>query len=104
MSRGYIRLAPQSGGSIQNPKVSNAANGMWFQYVGTLGDGDVLHLELLTQTVLVNDVADYEAFYISDTQAGHMTLEVGDNPITATADSLTGTVDFVWQWSRHYVL
>jgi hypothetical protein len=32
-----------------------------------------------------------------------MVLELGDNPITVTATSLSGSFDLIWCWGRHYL-
>ena len=103
IKRGYIIVAPQSGGSIDNFTTANAANGMQLTFGGVLNYGDTSEIDFLTKTCEVGTVDSYDHISIPDDQLDWMVLEVGSNVITITADSVSGTVDFYWQWSRHYL-
>ena len=102
--RGLLQLAPQSGGSIQNPKIENTTNGHWVKWAGTLTDTDTLDIQWLTQAILLNSVGDYANLSRVTTKEDWMRLEVGSNSISVTADSVVGNVDLYWQWSRQYPL
>lgn len=100
--RGYLVVTPGSSASIEDFTISNAANSMSFTYEGEIVDGEQLVVQFLTKTVELDDVADYANFSIPADQPEWMILEVGTNAITITADSISNTVNFLWQWSHHY--
>jgi hypothetical protein len=100
--RGYIVIDPRAGGSVEGITVANAANGMSFTYAGEVTDADQLVIRFLTKTVELNDVGDYDNFNTPAAQADWMILEVGANIITVTIDTVVGTTDLYWQWSKHY--
>ena len=99
--RGYMLFEPQSGATIEDITITNDANDMELTYGGSLEYGDSLEIDLLTKTVEKNASGDYGNLSIPANQRDWMILEVGDNDISI-ASTVTGTVDFYWQWSRHY--
>ena len=100
--RGYIVVDPRAASSVEGINVFNDANDMEFTYAGEVTASDQLVIRFLTETVELNDTGDYDNFSIPDAQAEWMILEVGDNDITVTIDTVVGTTDLYWQWSRHY--
>jgi hypothetical protein len=100
--RGYIVIDPRAAASVTGITIANAANAMSMHYAGAVTAADQLVIRFLTKTVELNDVGDYDNFSIPDGQADWMILEVGANPITVTIDTVVGTTDLYWQWSKHY--
>lgn len=103
--RGLIVFKPRAAGnSITNPKVYNAANGMWVQYTGVITNPDQLSLDLLPKSAKVNWVTDaYSGIGIGVGQMDWMLLETQANPIAVTCTAISGNVDMEWHWSRHYL-
>lgn len=100
--RGYIVIVPRTSASVEDITVFNDANDMQLTYEGEVVDGERLVIQFLTKTVELDDVGDYDNFSIPSDQGDWMLLEVGENDITITIDTVVGTTDFYWQWSRHY--
>jgi len=99
--RGEIRIEPGSGASVPNLRITNRANGAALAYEGSLSEGDVLVIDLLTRTVVLNGADDYDNMRTND--INWLPLAIGDNPIVVTGDAVSGTVELKWRWANHYV-
>lgn len=101
--RGTLIIEPESGATIEKPKIVNTQNGRELEYLLTLGDTDSLAIDFLSETVELNGAGAYADFTRPDSQMDFMWLELDDNPIEVTAASIAGTVKLYWLWSRHYL-
>jgi len=98
---GELTINP--GTSITNVRIENAANGMAFEWLGTLVSGDALTVDFLSRSVQHNNENDYASFAVPEAQIDWMRLELGDNPITVHCDAVDGTGQLRWRWARHYL-
>ncbi len=100
--RGYMLFEPRASATMSAITITNETNNMAITYAGSLTDADVLEIELLPKIIEKNASGDYANLSLPANQRDWMILEVGDNDINI-ASTISGTVDFYWQWSRHYL-
>ena len=96
-------LTVTAGTSLSNLRMENAANGMAFEWSGTLAAGNILTVDFLSRSVQHNNENDYASFSIPEAQIDWMRLEIGDNPITVRCGAISGTAQLWWRWARHYL-
>lgn len=99
----YITVEVGSGATISNLTMTNAANGLAMQYVGTMTAGDILTIDVLGKSAEVNGDSVIGDILLNDKQIEWMRLELGDNIITVNAAVSGGTVTMYWVWARHYL-
>ena len=98
--QGRIEIA----GVCTDPRISNAANGLWVQYTGSLGSDERLLFDLDAGGAYIFNAGPranaWANVTLGDKQVEMMRLEVGDNAITVTATSPNCTL--TWWWARAY--
>ena len=79
-------------GPVVNPSITLAASGMTVNFSGTINAGDVLTIDSLARSVLLNGTASRYSLVVSPTQ--WFALPVGNSTIQFNAASGTGTLTF----------
>ena len=110
--RGYFVLsATGTNIEIGDITITNVTNGLSLTYTGGLGDGsasaegDVV-IDWLSKTVLTDTSDfDYTKVTLPNGQTDFFRLELGENNIEVTMDSISGTNNLSVEmfWSRHYL-
>ena len=101
--QGVLMFSPGAGESIAGITVRNATTIEQATYSGTVGAGEVLTMDMLTETVLLDGGDAYANFSKPTTQAAWLSLAPGNNAIAITCTSVTGTIDVAWYWMRAYL-
>lgn len=102
--RGTIIIVPQTGGEFTDITIRNVSTNQELVYAGTVGDGDRLDINFLSKSIYLNFTTDrYAGLSVPSNQLDWMTLQLDDNVIELELTAITGTVDFYWYWSRHYL-
>ncbi len=102
-SGGFLTIVPESGGSIQNPLITNVTTGEWIKYTDTLIYDNYLILDLDGKGVWLDGVDAYNSFSANNLGLW-MEIEDGiENNFTVTADSVTGDIKLYWSWARRYL-
>ena len=104
IARQLITVTPRAGATLSGLLIHNTTNHHRLAWRGTLAAGETLYIDTLSQHVHVDGTAAYADLTVEARQRLWMRLEPGSNAIVMTATSLAGTVDLVWNWSRHYLL
>lgn len=101
--KGVVTITPRSGASVTGIRFTNGLNAKYFELDTTLDDTEIAVVDLGPQVVQINSSDAYDIFVTPNTQVDWMSLGLGENAITVTADSITGIVDITWAWQRHYL-
>jgi hypothetical protein len=101
--RGIITVTIDAASDITNMRITNATNAAYIEYTGTLNAADVLVLDLLSRTAILNGTDVFANVVLPEDASYWLPLELDENTIQVTADSVTGTLTVEWQWSRHYL-
>lgn len=101
--KGHIVVVPRSGASLTSITIRNSTTDEQISWSDSLAYSDELLFEMLTQSVLVNNVGDYINFTSPATQVGWLTLAPGNNTIKITSSGVSGIIDVYWYWSRSYL-
>jgi hypothetical protein len=103
INRGTITITVDAASDITDMRITNATNSTYIQYSGTLVADDVLVYDLLSRTATLNGTDVFANVTLPDDASYWLPLELDENTIQVTADSVTGTLTVDWQWSKHYL-
>lgn len=107
--RGQIALKPRAGSTFTNLVITNTRNNQFFSWIGTVGAGQTLLIDLLPQSIKLNGTSVYSTMFVPGTQLEWLRLEQGNeigsslNPIRVQFLNITGTVDLTWTYARHFL-
>lgn len=102
-ARGMLTITAGAGEGLTNLHVWNKANDYNLWWNDTLAAGEVLRIDFNTMTAEVDFANAYTGIVTPTTQMDWMRLETGVNNIVVLVESVTGTPDLRWEWSRHYL-
>lgn len=110
--KGYFVIsATGTNVEIGNIIITNVTNGLKITYTGGLGDGTGssegdIYIDWLAKTTLDDtSTQDYSLLTLPSGQSDYFRLELGENVITASFESLSGTnnLNIDIYWSKHYL-
>ncbi len=103
MRAGTISMKCRAGATLSLPMLTNTTNGYTFRVGSTLLAGSEIVIDLLPKTIKYDGVDSYQSLYYPDNQQGFMRLEPGINAMELIVAAIVGTVDFTYQFERHYL-
>lgn len=103
IQRGQLVIRPAPGADIDTITVTNVTNSQSWTFAATIEYPEALSVDLLSKSVKLDAVNAYNDVALPSGQIEWLTLEVGENEIEITCDSVTGSVEFEWHWADTFV-